>query len=80
MVYRMNKTTRKKEAAGCIVDRRRTQGELRQRFVALLVEARDLFGEGQGDEIEVVLEPLAPAAVPKARPAERERAAAGMAD
>ena len=55
-VYRMNYATREKEAIGCIVDRRRMGRETRQNSLALLVEARELFGKWTGDEISVELE------------------------
>ena len=55
-VYRIDHATRKKEAIGCIVDRRRTGRETRQNFFALLVETRELFGQGKGDVISIDLE------------------------
>lgn len=54
-VYRMNCTTRKKEAIGCIVDRRRMGRETRQNILALLLQVRELFGQGTGEEISLEL-------------------------
>lgn len=65
--YRLNIATRKKEAVGCIVERRRTERQMRQNFLALLAEACELFGEGDGDRIEIVLEPPKAAAGSEAR-------------
>lgn len=52
-VYRMNRSTRKKEAVGGMIDRRRTEREMRQNVLSLLAEARELFGEGQGETIVI---------------------------
>lgn len=66
-VHRVDHVTRKKVAVGCIVERRGTSRELRQNFLALQAEARELFGGEGGDAIRIVLEFLKPAAVPEER-------------
>lgn len=75
-VYRVRHSTRKREVIGCIVDRRRTEREMRQDFFALLSEARELFGEGQGGRIEIVLQ-SPPAAARDKRAVAQELAPVG---
>lgn len=76
-VYRVNYATGKKEAIGCIVERRRMGREMSQNFLALLVEARELFGGGTGESIEIELESARPAGVSEERAFAREPALIG---
>lgn len=53
-VYRVDYVTGKKEAIGCILERRgRERGK---NLMNLLVEARKLFGRGLSDAINIVLD------------------------
>lgn len=55
-VYRMDTVTGRKEPIGCIEDRRRNGREPQRSFLALLVEARKLFGDGPGEAINIVID------------------------
>jgi hypothetical protein len=57
-VYRVDYVTGKKEAIGCILERREQEKERRWRgnLLDLLVEARRLFGRGNGEAINIVLD------------------------
>lgn len=58
-VYRMNYVTGKKEAIGCILERR--EKESRKNLLDLVAEARRLFGKGTSESIHIVLDtPHAP--------------------
>lgn len=76
IVHRLDHVTRKKVAVGCIVERRWTSRELRQNFLALQAEARELFGGGS-DAVDIVLECPGSAAFPEERAAARELAVMG---
>ena len=53
-VYRVDYVTGKKEAIGCILERRgRERGK---NLMNLLVEARRVFGRGPSDAINIVLD------------------------
>ena len=53
-VYRVDYVTGKKEAIGCILERRgRERGK---NLMSLLVESRRLFGRGSSDAIHIVLD------------------------
>jgi hypothetical protein len=53
-VYRVDYVTGKKEAIGCILERR--DREMERNLMGLLVEARKLFGRGPSDAINIVLD------------------------
>jgi len=54
-VYRADYVTGMKEPIGCIDERRRTGREMQQNFLALLAKAREIFGEGPGEGIDIVM-------------------------
>lgn len=54
-IYRVDYVTGKKEAIGCILERRgRERGK---NLMSLLVESRRLFARGPSDAINIVLDP-----------------------
>ena len=55
-VYRMGYVTGRKEPIGCIEERRRSERETQRNFLALLVEARKLFGNGPDESINIVID------------------------
>ncbi|HBO69921.1 MAG TPA: hypothetical protein DD658_07235 [Deltaproteobacteria bacterium] len=55
-VYRMEPVTGRKEPIGCVWERRRSERETQRNFLALLVEARKLFGDGPGEAIHIVID------------------------
>lgn len=57
-VYRLDSVTGRKEPIGCIEERRRSKRGAQRNYFALLVEARTLFGDGPGEAIRIVIDPL----------------------
>lgn len=55
-VYRVDYVTGKKEAIGSILERRSGDRGVERTLLALLVEARRLFGRGPADAFRIVLD------------------------
>lgn len=55
-VYRVDYVTGKKEAIGSILERRSGDRGVERNLLALLVEARRLFGRGPADAFRIVLD------------------------
>jgi hypothetical protein len=54
-VYRTDYVTGVKDAIGCIEERRKGVRDTRRNYLALLAEAREIFGEGPNGGIDIVM-------------------------
>ena len=54
-VYRTDYVTGMMDAIGCIEERRKGVRDTRRNYLALLAEAREIFGEGPNGGIDIVM-------------------------